>query len=262
MIVFSKGLRDFTDTIKALPLSFFFAWGDTKARYRRSFLGPFWLVIGTAIGVAGLGFLWSQLLNVEKSVFIPSLCIGLVIWQLISGCIMEAPSIMVQNARLIKNIKTPFLFFPLQLLLRQMINFAHNLLVVVAVLLIFPPSINFSQILIIPGIVLVVGNLFWISALISLISARYRDVGPLITSFMPLMFFLTPVIYRPSQLAMSEYIAWMNPLTYLITLIRDPIEGLTPSLYVYVVSMVSLIFGTALTVIFLGKKYNRIAFWV
>ncbi len=185
-----EGWSDLVETLQKLPLALYFAWGDTKARYRRSVLGPFWLVMGTAVGVVGLGFLWSELLNVEKSTFIPSLSIGLVVWQLIAGCVMESSASFVQNAKLIRNLKTSFLIFPMQLLLRQLINFGHNLLVVIVVLLIFPPPLNINQLLVIPGIIIVIGNLFWIASLIGLLGARYRDLGPLIASFMPLMFFL------------------------------------------------------------------------
>lgn len=258
----SAGLADLRRTFIALPLALYFAWGDTKARYRRSVLGPFWLVMGTAVGVVGLGFLWSQLLHVDKASFIPSLSVGLVVWQLISGCINEAPTIYVMNSKLIRNLRTPILLFPLQLILRQMINFSHNLIVVVVVLLIYPPPVNLSQLLLLPGIILVIGNLFWISSLVGLLGARYRDLGPLIGSFMPLLFFLTPVIYRPKQLAVSEYIAWLNPLTYLVSLIREPLEGVTPLPFVYIVSSALLIIGTTLTLVLLSKKYGRIAFWV
>lgn len=245
-----------------LPLSLYFAWGDTRARYRRSVLGPLWLVLGTAVGVAGLGFLWSELLHVDKPTFIPSLSIGLVVWQLLSGSILEASNVYIQNSRLIRNLRTPLFIFPLQLLLRQLINFLHNLIVVLVVLIIFPPPLSLNQLLVIPGLILVIANLFWLSTLIGLLGARFRDLGPLVGSFMPLMFFLTPVIYRPNQLAMSEFIAWLNPLTYLVSLIRDPVLGFAPPFFVYEVSVGLLMCGGIATLWVLGKKYGRLAFWV
>ncbi|MBB5577642.1 ABC transporter permease [Rhizobium paranaense] len=263
MVSISKmGLSDLVETLRRLPLALYFAWGDTRARYRRSILGPLWLVLGTAVGVVGLGFVWSELLHVDKATFIPSLSIGLIVWQLIAGCVMEASSIFVQNAKLIRNLKTPLLIFPLQLLIRQTINFSHNLLVVIGVFFLFPPPLVSNQILVVPGIILVLGNLFWINALVGLLGARYRDIGPLIAAFMPLMFFITPVIYRPQQLAMAGYIAWVNPFTYLVTLIRDPLEGVAPPLFVYGISAGSLLAGFSATLWILGRKYGRIAFWV
>ncbi|MGX5804453.1 ABC transporter permease [Bradyrhizobium sp. Arg314] len=259
---FKEGWNDLVQAAGMLPLSLYFAWGDTKARYRRSVLGPLWLVLGTAVGVVGLGFLWSELLHVDKPTFIPSLSIGLVVWQLLSGSILEASNVYIINARLIRNLRTPLFVFPLQLLLRQLINFCHNLIVVVFVLLIFPPPLSFNQLLVVPGLILVIANLFWLSTLIGLLGARFRDLGPLVGSFMPLMFFLTPVIYRPKQLAMSEFIAWLNPLTYLVSLIRDPVLGFAPPVFVYEVSVGLLIFGGVATLWILSKKHGRVVFWV
>ena len=41
-------IKDLFERYKKINLAFFFACGDLKARYRRSVLGPFWLVLGTA----------------------------------------------------------------------------------------------------------------------------------------------------------------------------------------------------------------------
>ena len=40
-------------TVGRLDLALHLAWMDTCTRYRRSILGPFWLVFGTLIGVGG-----------------------------------------------------------------------------------------------------------------------------------------------------------------------------------------------------------------
>ena len=256
------GLLDFVESFNRLPLAFYFAWGDTKARYRRSVLGPFWLVLGTGIGVAGLGFLWSALLKVDRTSFIPSLTIGLVVWQLIAGCVTESPTVFTRNAAVIRNLKTPYLIFPVQLLLRQLINFGHNLIVVLVVLIIFPPPLSYVQLLIIPGFLLLIGNLLWIALMIGMLGSRFRDLEQLIGAFMPVLFFLSPVIYRPHQLGIKENIVWLNPFSYMISLIRDPIQGFAPPNFVYLVSFGMLVIGWIVSLLLLSRKHGRIAFWV
>ena len=68
----------------------FIAASDLRARYRRSVLGPFWMTLGTAAGTLGLGLVWSELLRMERASFVPSLTCGLILWQLLSGCILES----------------------------------------------------------------------------------------------------------------------------------------------------------------------------
>lgn len=252
----------FWSMLQSLKLALFYAWSDTKARYRRSVLGPYWLVIGTSVGVAGLGFLWGALLKVDKAVFIPSLTVGLVVWQLLAGCITESPMTFTRNASIIRNLRTPYLIFPLQLLLRHLINFAHNMIVVVAVLLIFPPQISFAQLLLLPGMLIVIANLLWLVVLVGMIGARFRDVEQIIAALMPVLFFLSPVIYRPDQLGVQEHFAWLNPLSYMISLLRDPMLGIVPPFFVYLVSIVMLCVGSAATLWLWIHRQSRIVYWI
>ena len=259
---FLDGFNDIAQGLQRLSMAFFFAWGDTKARYRRSVLGPFWMVLSTAVSVAGLGFLWSMLLKDDPIKLVPSLTVGLVVWQFISGCILEAPTVFSRNAHFIRNIKIPFFIFPMQLVMRQLINFGHNTVVVVVVVVYFAPTLHLNQLLVIPGLLLVLGNLCWIILLIAMLGSRFRDFEQIIGAIMPLMFFLSPVIYRPSQLSFGQQIVWLNPFSYFITLIRDPISGNIPPLFVYQVAIVALLIGTVFTVYQFGKQRKNISFWV
>lgn len=259
---FFDGADDIFQGLKRLGLAFFFAWGDTKARYRRSVLGPFWMVLSTAVSVAGLGFLWSMLLKDDPIKLVPSLTIGLVVWQFISGCILEAPTVFSRNAHFIRNIKIPFFIFPMQLIMRQLINFGHNAVVVLVVILYFSPTLHLEQLLIVPGLLIVIGNLSWIILLVAMLGSRFRDFEQIIGAIMPLMFFLSPVIYRPSQLGIAQQIVWFNPFSYFIALIRDPISGSIPPLFVYQVSIAALLIGTVFTVYQFGKQRKNISFWI
>jgi ABC-type polysaccharide/polyol phosphate export permease len=255
-------IADLRATLALLPAVFFLTWSDTKARYQRSVLGPFWLVLGTMIGVAGLGFLWSTLLHSDRATFIPSLTVGLIVWQFISGCVTEGSAVFVRSSSVIRNLKIPFFFHALQTVMRQFINFTHNIVVIVVIFIIYPPHLSYAQMLVIPGLILLVCNLLWITMLIGMLGARYRDLEYLINSIMPLLFFLSPVIYRPENLGMKSHIVWLNPFTYLIAVVRDPLQGIASSCSVYIVSVLMLLVGGVFTLWLLDRKYKRIAFWV
>lgn len=255
-------IKDIVDSFNKLPMAFYFVWGDTVARYRRSILGPFWLVLGTAVGTLGLGWLWGSLLKVDYAIFIPSLTVGLVVWQLIASSIVEGSTSFVRSAALIRNVKTPYLIFPVQVLLRQLINFAHNLIVVVGVLLIFSTGMSWVALLFIPNLLLVVANLLWMVLLIGMLGARFRDIEQLIAVVMPLLFFLSPVIYRPDQLGMKASFVWFNPFSHMISLLRFPLQGSIPPTFVYLVMISMMIIGWSISLWLLNRKYGRIAFWV
>lgn len=258
----SATAEDLHRTVRMLPVALHFASGDIRARYRRSFLGPLWLVVGTAIGVLGLGYLWAGIFGLPYGEYVPSLAAGLVTWQMLSGTIAESPTMLVFNAPIIRNLRTPVAFFSLQLVLRHLITFAHNALVVIGVLLIYPPGWSLTPLLAVVGLALVAVNLWWISLLIGMLGARFRDLDPLVKAGMPVLFFLTPVVFRPDHVPVSRSILYLNPLTYFITVIRDPLLGSVPPLFVYGVVLAMLVFGSALAYWAMTRRAYRVPFWI
>lgn len=258
----SPGIADLGAALRRRQLALYFAWTETLARYRRSVLGPLWLVFSTIIGVLGLGFIWSTLLKVDQREFIPSLTVGLVTWQLISGAIVEAAGVFPRNAGSILNIKLPTFLLSLQLLFRHLINYAHNLVVVVAVLLMYPEHLTPTLLLAIPGMIIVAVSLLGVIQFIGFFGARYRDLEPLIGAFMPILFFLSPVIYQSRQLGPMEFIMEYNVLAHWIRLARDPILGHVPGWdsYVLAIAIMVAIWAAALWVT--SAKGHRLPYWV
>lgn len=256
------GFNDVRLSLNNIRISLFLAWSDTKARYRRSLLGPLWMVLSSAISIAGLGFLWSILFKQEPSKLVPSLTVGLIIWQFLSSSLLEAPSTFVRNAHFIRNMILPYTGFILHQFSRQLINLSHNLIVLLVVLYIFPPEITEIQLLVIPGFIIVALNLLWMSMLFSTIGSRFRDFEQVLAAVMPLFFFISPVIFRPSQLSIGQELLWLNPFSYFITLIRDPIMGAPPPAFVYVVSLILLCLGWAFSIYMLGKNKKYFPFWI
>ncbi len=258
-----SGLADLTQTARKLPVIIYFTWSDTKARYIRSVLGPLWLVLGTLIGVVGLGVLWTSLFELEPQDYIPSLTIGLVVWQLIAGCLVEAPALLVRKANLIRNIALPTTFFGLESICRQSINFAHNWIIVAGVLLVYPHSTSLSLVaLSILGLLLTLTNLLWICIVLGIVSARFRDLEPLVGSVIPLLFFLSPVIFRTEQATFAAAIVWCNPITYAVNAIREPLLGHTPSASLYLAMAVAAILGWIVTLLVVGLHGKRIPYLV
>ncbi|WP_213993476.1 ABC transporter permease [Sodalis sp. dw_96] len=254
--------KDLIKSVRHLPLISHLAYSDTKARYKRSMLGPLWLTLGAAIGVVGLGLVWSQLLHQDRSQFIPSLTVGLLLWQFISGTVTESTGIFVRQAQIIRNLQLPIFIHPIQLIARQCISLGHNLLVLVGVLLVYPQSISWVSLLSVVGFALVVLNLLWISVLLGLIGARFRDVEQIVQSLMPIVFFLTPVIYKAGHIGVSQAIIWLNPFTYFVTLVRDPIFGTIPASFVYQTVILMALAGWTVTLLFFNRHAPRLAFWI
>lgn len=240
----------------------FIAASDLRARYRRSVLGPFWMTLGTAAGTLGLGLVWSELLRMDRASFVPSLTCGLILWQLLSGCILESTTTYWRQASLIRNLSMPLSMPPIQMVLKHLINFAHNLPVLLVVVLAFDVSVTRHTLLALPCLLLVAANLLWLALLLSMLGARFRDLEYVLGAALPLLMFLSPVFYRPDYLPFSAQFIWFNPFSHLIELVRYPLLGAAPPGFVVLTAALLCLGGWIGTLWLFNAKRNRIAYWI
>jgi ABC-type polysaccharide/polyol phosphate export permease len=186
----------------------------------------------------------------------------MVIWQLISGTLNEAPTTFSRQAMIIRNVVMPVSFFVIRAFSRQIINLCHNLLIVIGVIIYFNLPLTTTTLFVVPGLILVIGNLFWITFVLGFLGARFRDIEYTIQAVLPLLFFISPVIFRADKLPLTMNIVRYNPFAYFIEIIRQPLLGTATDLLTYQLMLGLMLIGTTIT-IGLSKKYTqRLAFWV
>ena len=66
--------------------------------------------------------------------------------------------------------------------------------------------------------------LFFTTTLLGILSSRYRDIQPLLAAVMPMLFFLSPVLFRIPASRKISWLIWLNPFTYFIVLVREPLQ--------------------------------------
>ena len=257
-----EGFADILRTIKMPQLVFYMAWSDVRARYKRSVLGPLWITLGTAVSIFAFGFIWSELLHMKRETFVPILTTGLILWQFMSACITEASSCFSRQASIIRNLDLPLSLHPAQLILRHCINLLHNVPLLLAVILIMGIPFSLNMLWVFPAFLLVTANLFWMSMLIGVLGARFRDFEYMIGMIVPLLMFLSPVLFRPDALPFSGKYIWLNPFADMIELLRHPLLGEAIPDFLWWINLGMLLIGGTLTIMFFSSKFKRIAFWV
>jgi ABC-type polysaccharide/polyol phosphate export permease len=185
-----------------------------------------------------------------------------VTWQLIAGCLTEAPAVFYRQESLIKNQRIPTFSLSLQLVLRQVVNFAHNSIVILAIVAFYEPAGLLYLPLALLGAVLVALTLWGLAQAVGYLGARYRDIEPLVISFLPILFFLSPVLYTPQQIGARSSIILFNPAAYWISVIRDPLLGKIPPLstYVWVALIAAAIWLIALQATQIGRR--KLPYWI
>ncbi|MGZ0080413.1 ABC transporter permease [Methylomonas sp. YC3] len=241
---------------------FYLAWQDIKQRYRRSAIGPFWITISTGIMVLAMGPLYGALLKQDIGPYIQHLSVSMIIWGLISGYINESCMAFISAEGYIKQIKMPLTVHLLRVLAKNLLYFLHNVVIILVVLFLYPPQ-NLKAFFLIPlGFFLLFGNLFWIGLLLSILSARFRDIPQIIANIMQVLFFISPIIWKVDMLGSNHFAADANPLYHFIELIRAPLLGGNIDSLSWVVST-SLIFGGGGVALLVFTRYrSRIAYWL
>jgi len=257
-----SGLSDILIAFKKINMILFISLSDLNARYKNSILGPLWISIGTGIFVFGIGFLWSEILNKEPSNFLPSLSVGIIFWQFISSCLSDSTTIYTNKISLIKNIKLPLFMFPLQVLLRQIINFGHNAIILIIILFFFEVNLNIEFLLCFPFFLIFIFNMLWIALVMSIIGARFKDFHFVVVSILPIIFFITPVLYQLPDIGLFSKLLLLNPFTHLIEMIRNPLIGNVLNLFSVYFSIIFLLVGWIFTILFFNRTRDRIIFWI
>jgi ABC-type polysaccharide/polyol phosphate export permease len=240
----------------------YLAWSDTKARYKTSVIGPFWPTLSNVLGVLCLGLVWGHLLKQDMDTFIPQLTVGLIVWQLIAGVLTDGPSTFTRHGGMIRNVAMPSWFFAVRALSKHLINLLHNVIIIVGVMWYYQVPLTANTWLLVPGLLLVTLNLYWLLHGLGLAGARFRDIELLINSLVPLLFFISPVIYRADSLPAALNVVWLNPFSYMIEAVRTPILGGAPPILTWTVLVVMLLVGGSLTWVYQRTQGKNLAFWV
>jgi ABC-type polysaccharide/polyol phosphate export permease len=241
------------------------AYQDIKLRYRRSVLGPFWLTISMAVTVYSMGFLYAKLFHTELSEYYPFLVGGMLAWSLISAIVTDATEGLVVSENLIKQIKLPYTLYVHRIATRNVLIFLHNVVVIIPIMIIFHDTVkvNLNTLLIIPGILYTYVNAVIYGLLLAMIGARYRDIAQVIKSLVQVIFFITPVMWKPGVLSGRSYwIVDYNPFYGFIECIREPLLGRAPTVKNLLSVLVVTVIGLILTSKIFIRYRSRIVYWL
>ena len=237
-------------------------WQDIRRRYRRSVLGPFWLTISMGVLVAALGTLYGMLLRVEIEHYAPFLALGFIVWTLISGVIIDGCNAFISAEGIIKQVGLPLSVHVYRLLWRNLLILCHNAVVFVIVASIFGVWPGWAGLLAVPGLALLCLNGIWAGLLLGIISARFRDVPPIVASVVRILFFVTPIIWMPELMPGRAFVLDFNPFYHLVEVVRAPLLGQVPGLVSWVVVSCITLGGWIVAFEFFRRYRSRIAYWV
>lgn len=231
-------LRSLQDLWSFRELCWVLVTKELKLRYRRSVLGLMWTIMNPLMTMLILTAVFSHAMRLPIDRFPVFVLSALLPWNFFAQSLSSGCLTVLQNERLIRNIRVPNAIFPIAMVSSQLMNL---LLAMVPLLLVMlwqqvPPR---ASILVLPWFALTL----WaftsgVTMALAAGSVFFRDLTHIIQVVLTGLFYLTPIIY-PIAIIPASYRSWfeLNPLVYLAVPFRTIfLEGVLPSPEVFAIS--------------------------
>jgi ABC-type polysaccharide/polyol phosphate export permease len=234
-------------------------------RYRRTALGPLWLLVGPALFIALLGLLYAHIGSITPSEFIPHLAIGFITWTLISGFITNSATVYQRGRAQIMQGGMTLDDIVMTDVITTALNFLHQVFIVIAVFLIYNVSVTLYALTSLIGLVLIIANGVWVTRLFGILGARYRDLSEVFQAVMRIAFLATPIIWMPGQGMQDgiiEHFLALNPFHHFLEVVRAPLLGKPVEPLSWAVVLCATLIGTLLTRLFAARFSRYVPLWV
>lgn len=261
----SKLLQDSVKSLKVWRVWLYLGTQDVKARFRRSFIGPLWILLNLGLFVGGVGVIYGMLFGQPMKEFLPFLTAGFVIWGFIVSSLTESSAAFVNSEGYIKQFSYPKQIY----LIRPLV--VYTILLIIGLSVLIPVQIVFQRFSIqgwlfaIPGLLLLLLAAQGHIVICAYLGARFRDLPHALGGILQVLFFVTPIMF-PVKILQERHLDFVyqyNPLHYLIDVVRHPIlegELALSSNYLFAGVYVILVWIVAFLV---AKRFDKkVVFWL
>jgi lipopolysaccharide transport system permease protein len=232
---------------------------DLLANYQQTILGPFWILLQPVLTTLVYWLIFARIVKIPTD-GIPALLFylsGIICWNFFSDCLNGAMYTFLTNSAVFNKVYFPRLIVPISSTLAHAMRLLVQMILYLSIYFFFyafgrvpPPTWGW---LFLPLLLLLTG-LFGLGAglIISVLTAKYRDLDYTLQFVLRVWMFASPVFYPASIVRGAEKPwFWLNPLTPLIESFRAICFGREPVPYNYLfICMLSilviLVFGIAL----------------
>jgi lipopolysaccharide transport system permease protein len=248
-----------------LKLAASLGWQDLRQSYRRSVVGPFWITAGMGVQIVTMGLVFGLIFKTEPADYLPFLATSIIFWGLIAASVNDACVTFISSESMIKQLNLPHYVYVLRVVWKNLLLTGHNLVILPIVLFLFSRLPGTTILSAFPGLVVLVLNLSWITLLLGMLSARFRDMPPIIASCVTIAFYVTPVMWYPTLIddnSLAHLLLGLNPIYHWLQIVRQPFLGEWPTWENWGLALFSAGIGWGITLLAYRKYRNMIAYWV
>ena len=204
---------------------------NITTQYKQTILGPLWYIIQPLITMVMYMVVFGGIANISTDGLPQPLFYlgGICMWQYFSDCLNKTSSTFTDNAGIFGKVYFPRLVVPLATVLSNLLRFGIQFVLFLIVYAIYQLWVTPGQILtngyalLLPLLVLMLAGLaLGFGILFSSLTTKYRDLQLLLTYFVSLWMYATPIIYPLGTItdAKLHFAMSLNPLTGIVEAFR------------------------------------------
>lgn len=191
-----------------------------KLRYKNSIFGFMWSMMNPLMYLAIFSFVFSYaFVGIDRY---PLYALsGLIFWTFFSTTTIQVIESVINSSGVLKSLNVPTISFPLSALFASVINLGISMIPFGVLMLLFGLQIGWETLLFFPILIIYSAFVFGVSIFLCALNVYFRDVQLAWTSFLPAIFYSTPIAFTSSLIPEKfQWILQLNPLYHYVTCIR------------------------------------------
>ena len=233
---------------------------EIKRKYARSSLGILWSVLNPLLNMSVMSLIFSTIFERNIENFPIYYLTGNVFWSLFTTATNTSLTSLVDNKKMLIQVKLPMFIFPLSRCCTALVNFGYSMFAYVLMLLLFRIKLNIYM----PLFLLFVAGMFMFSLgfsyLLSALYVQYGDVKHLYSVVQHVWMFLSALFYPLDRLSpMMQEVVERNPIYNDVACARQCImDGMPPTLEQWARLFIWSVGMYILGKLYFDKKKNEI----
>lgn len=237
-----------------------FASEDVADLYRRTRLGPVWLILSFLVFVASIVFVVGGVSGIPH--YLAFVACGLLVYNLMSEVLAESSNLFQREMAFIKGTTLPISIYVMRLTSRTLIRNIYPLAGALGLTLLDGVIPSPAWLYAALGLVLIIVAIPAVAMVFAILGVLFADTHFILQNLLRLAFFLTPVFWDHAGDRIRIIFYYWNPFTHFITIVRSPILTGDPALQSWIIAGGISLAAWILAIVLLGQFRRRIVFMI
>lgn len=235
---------------------------DLKTMYAQTVLGPLWFVINSILSASVMTIVFDKIAGISTD-GIPGFLFymaGNILWSDFAACITGIADTFTKNVRLMGKVYFPRLCVPISTILSKQLRLIIQLIVFIILYLLGTDGALSWRVLFTPFLVIELMALaLGCGIIMASFTTKYKDLTVLVTFFMQIWMYATPIVYPASKIPESLRMVFMlNPVAPIVETFRIIWfgNGTVPTMYL-VISVVMTVLILAVGIVLFQRAQRN-----